>query len=592
MTAAAVGVVAPEIKLNGALLTPAWSAALVSVRVERALGLVGRASLRFADGGYTQSANSIFALGAEVEIFAREHRLLRGTVTGMALEQSVGETPELVVVVDDIAYKLTRGNAVKTFLKASYSDAIRATLNDAGISDADIESSTEVNEYLLRSGTALSFLDAITRRIGYAWWVDGTDGPGTIMVKKIGTSTGEVGLTLGEDLLEFSLRASGLRPTETSVTGWNRDDQQMIKASTPGTAPDGLPHIVNDYAAASDRLGKAEIAASVNPSDNGEATVLATSLADEAIAASIVARGRCYIDARIKPAMTVQARSAGPASGSYLVTEVEHTYDRRGFFTRFVAGSPRPSHLVDLLGRPAPDPGFVISTLVVGVVSNPYDEENAGRVRVRFTGLNGEIETAWARVLSVGAGRGRGTVFVPEVNDEVLLGFEHGDTRRPVVLGGLFSKANNLPSSGAGVESAKVVNFRRITSRLGHVIELGDGDKETEQHVLLMLGNNVHKLRLGVDSFDLEVAEGKPVTIKAGNAKFAISNAGDVTIEGKNITLKAQQGVTVDALGQVAVKSVQAVEVQGAEAKVTATGMASVQASGILTLKGAQVAIN
>lgn len=592
----AIGVLAPQITVSGQALSAIWQGALVSMRVERALGLVGRATLRFADTGFALSAESIFTLGSEVEIgvpAAEDGRLLHGTVTGMQLEQSVGEVPELVVVVDDIAYKLTRGNAVETFLKVSYSSAITTVLKNAGISAVDIEPTSAVNEYVLKSGTALAFLDAVTQRMGYVWWVDGTSGPGTMMVKKIGTSTGQVELGLADELFDFSLRASGLRPSETYVTGWNRDSQEPISARTPGTAPAGLPDMVRDYATAKGPLGTAETAASTaNPVDSSEASALAGSLADEAIAASIVARGRCAINGRIKPSVTVRVAGAGPASGSYLITEVEHVYDRRGFFTRFVAGSPRPSRLVDLLGKPAPDPGFVIGGLVVGVVSNSYDDENGGRVRVRFTGVNGEIETAWARVLSVGAGPRRGTVFVPEVNDEVLLGFEHGDARRPVVLGGLFSKANALPSSGSGVEQNKAVNFRRITSRLGHVIELADGDEPGAQHVLLKLGNAEHKVRLGADSFEVEVAEGKPATIKAGSAKFEISNSGDVTIEGKNITLKADQGITLDANGKVAVKAVEAFEAQGGRAKVVASGVASVEASGALTLKGAQVAIN
>src|SRR5690606_13076623 len=109
------------------------------------------------------------------------------------------------------------------------------------------------------------------------------------------------------------------------------------------------------------------------------------------------------------------------------------------------------------------------------------------------------IESDWARITTIGGGPARGMSFIPEVNDEVLVAFEGGDVRHPVVLGGLFNGKDKALADLVGASGS--VDARRITSRLGHVVELGDGGEPATQHVLLGLANGGsppdHKLRLG-----------------------------------------------------------------------------------------------
>jgi uncharacterized protein (DUF2345 family) len=108
---------------------------------------------------------------------------------------------------------------------------------------------------------------------------------------------------------------------------------------------------------------------------------------------------------------------------------------------------------------------------------------------------------------------------------------------------------------------------------------------------MLKLGTAEHKVRLGADRFDIEVAKGKPITIKAGDAKFDISAIGDVTIEGNNVTIKAKMAVKVEAL-ETTMKAEVKASVQGAMVEVKGSATTSVEASGPLTLKGAIVQIN
>ena len=150
-----------------------------------------------------------------------------------------------------------------------------------------------------------------------------------------------------------------------------------------------------------------------------------------------------------------------------------------------------------------------MSGLITATVSDTNDDKKVGRVKVKYAGAGGGLVSNWARVVTLGGGAKRGSVFIPEVNDEVLVGFERGDTRHPVVLGGLFSEKNTMAADD-DVRGNDGIAYRRITSRLGHVIELADGTAADKQHVLLKLGNGAHKLRLGADAFAIEIAQGKP----------------------------------------------------------------------------------
>jgi uncharacterized protein involved in type VI secretion and phage assembly len=321
-----------------------------------------------------------------------------------------------------------------------------------------------------------------------------------------------------------------------------------------------------------------------------EAKTMAGGFFVDAAAGAVVARGVCVANDRVSPGATIQVAEAGPASGNYLVSEVAHVWGvKTPFRTRFTAGPLRPAALVDTLGAPAADSGFIASGLVVGVITDNGDK--AGRVKVKYAGIGGEIESPWARVVSLGGGATRGVVFQPEVGDEVLVGFERGDTRRPVVIGGLFSEKNKLPTAGSGVEQGKV-DYRRITSRKAHIIEFGDGDSPDKQHLLIKLGTAEHKLRLGADRFDIEVAQGKPLTIKSGNAMFDINAAGNISIEGKNVTIKADGNLLLSGGQKASLESNAQTAVQGTQVQVKANGTGSVEAGGPLTVKGATVAIN
>jgi uncharacterized protein involved in type VI secretion and phage assembly len=185
--------------------------------------------------------------------------------------------------------------------------------------------------------------------------------------------------------------------------------------------------------------------------------------------------------------------------------------------------------------------------VVIGVVSNNKDDDGLNRVKVTFPWLSEDEESHWARVVCFMAGDKRGALFLPEVGDEVLVAFEHGDINRPYVIGALWNGKDKPPLTNDNGKN----NIRLIQSRSGHKVVLDDTDGS-------------------------EKIEIKDKTEKNSIVWDTASNTITISTD-KDISLKAPQGkISLDAQ-EVAIKS---------------SANMTVEASGTMTLKGATVNIN
>lgn len=586
---AAIEARAPKILVAGSELDAKWLDRLVDARIDLQLGLVGRSTLRFRDFGAELAEANIFALDKEVSLSGMDENvsydLFSGSVTGVSLEYSDNQ-PELVVTVDDDARKLAYGTKAVAHLNVKMSDLVSAFATTCGLQSA-VESLTTQHAYLLQSGTDLDFLNEICARTGRVWWV----ADGKLHFKAIEIASPAVKLTFAEGLLSFSVKATSLRPDKVDVVGWDPASQAAIMGSATKPATPAIT-LAEPFLAGVGSGTRSMVVRDAGPATADEATEIASALLSTVAADGVYARGRSVFSGLVALGATVEIAGVGPASGKYLVTGVEHVYDRTGFFTRFTAGPRRPRHLVDVLGGARPTNGFTLPGVLTGTVTNVADDENPGKVKVKYTSHDGtDVVSPYARVVSLGAGKGRGLEFSPEVGDEVLVVFEQGDSRRPLVLGGLFSTKNTLPPSpkAGNVANGKVA-YRRITSREGHRIELADGDGPDTNHILISLYGETDHLRIGKDKAELKVS--KELTITNGKAKIVFSEQGDITIQGATIKLDSDGNLDAKAKGKVAVEGTQGAQIKGMQVAVEAQTTAEVKGAAQLTLKGGVVMIN
>jgi phage baseplate assembly protein V len=188
--------------------------------------------------------------------------------------------------------------------------------------------------------------------------------------------------------------------------------------------------------------------------------------------------------------------------------------------------------------------------VVVGVVTNNQDPENMHRVKVRFPWLNKDVESHWARVATPMAGNDRGAYFLPEVDDEVLLAFEHGQVDHPFVLGSLWNGKDNAPESNADGEN----NHRTIRSRSGHVLRFNDKSGGETIEIIDKTGNN----KIVIDSAN------NTITIEAQSDITIKSATGKLIMQANGIEMKSRMGVSVEAAQNMDLKANAIVTVKGA----------------------------
>ena len=580
----------PEVTLGGAPIGDNWQQALLEIRVERQFQVPGQVTLRFLDPGYALAGTSTVSLGTEVVVSDPSDKslvLIRAEVTAVAVEQQQGHQPELVVTGHDKSHRMGRATTVKSYLSMQYSDVVSKLAGDVGLTPS-VDSTNEQVDYLLQVDSDLGLLTELARRVGFDWWVDGT----TLNFKKPAAG-GQVTFALGTDLLSFSARASGHHPDRVTVDGWDRSQQQQVTATaaspTPGvTATSDLADLASGTAKA---YGSAILmTAGVAANSQAEATALSQAIYDRGRACAVSARGVAPGNGQIALGGTVNVTQAGPLSGTYPVTAVEHLYrPSSGYVTRFRSGERRPTSLIDTLGgRPPAGPSHHHQGLSVGIVTNINDPTNSGMVRVRYPGVSTNDETGWARLVAIGGGSSRGAVFVPEVDDEVLVAFEGGDPRQPVVIGGLYSSRATIPENP--VANGQVAN-RGLTSRLGHAITLLDGSETAKQAIELQLAGQQHKVHLGKDKLDISVPDGTPVSVAAGQSTITIGQDGSMKLSAPNITIQATgqlkimaPTVNVTADAQLSLEGQAQAALKGAQVQV--------QGQAAVTIAGATVAIN
>ena len=188
--------------------------------------------------------------------------------------------------------------------------------------------------------------------------------------------------------------------------------------------------------------------------------------------------------------------------------------------------------------------------VVVGIVTNNQDPENMHRVKVRFPWLSADVESNWARVAAPMSGKDRGAYFLPEVDDEVLVAFEHGQVDHPFVVGCLWNGKDDAPESNADGEN----NHRTIKSRSGHILRLNDKSGNETIEIIDKSGKN----RIIIDTAK------NSITIEAQSDITIKSATGKLTMQANGIEMKSQMGVSVEAAQNMDLKANAIVTVKGA----------------------------
>ncbi|MCX4508700.1 VgrG-related protein [Streptomyces anulatus] len=614
--------------------------------------------LRFRDPDRVLLEQTGLKIGTEARLLARAgggtepKPLLEGVVTALEVELDDSGTFTVVRGLDE-SHRLFRGRRVASYQNMTLADICGQVAQRAGLKPGPVDIAGPVLEHIAQPNiTDWEFVRGLAEEAGAQAYVR----DGQLHITKPAEAGGApdasaraerdpLVLELGSNLLRCRAGVSAAEQvSEVEVRGWDVQAKQPLVGRAPAGSSPTLELGVT-AAEVSAPFGEArfvvtDAAYGAQAQVDQAAKALAERIAGSFAELDAVIRGNPEV--RAGTAVALNAVGA-PFEGRYTVTTSRHVFDAvRGYETWITVSGQQERSVYGLTGgSPAAASGSRCAGLVSGTVTDTQDPEGSGRVKVRFPWLSDEYASDWARTAQSG-GTGGGEAFIPEVGDEVLVGFEHGHLDRPYVLAGLYngqdrpgggggggspaagapgapgaSGASGAPgapgaagaSGGAGGAggggelvdpTTGAVNRRAFASKSGNQLELLDA-ANGPQGVRLRTGDG--KLTIDLDRKGTAIVIGsdgsvtieakEQVSIRAADGVALDAGRGALELNGESVTLTARKGVSVDGgTGKVGITAQGPVEVRGGEVTVDGSRRTEIRSGGSVNVNAPMVKLN
>jgi phage protein D len=568
--------VRPKIEVDGSAMAPEIEVLLEQVAVDDHLHLPDMFLLRFRDTGRQVLKDGKFEIATKVKISVpaagagSPDLLIDGEVTALEADyDSVGS--HAVVRGYDGSHRLHRGRNTQTYRNVKDSDIARTVAQRAGLQAGTIDDSRTTHDHVSQVNLSdWDFLKARAAEIGFEVAVTegklhfrkptpASEGPGEGSLR----SEEPLQLVYGSDLLEFRPRLSSAEQVkEVAVRGWDPKNKQAVVGSAPAAMTSAT--VTATPGSMAQKFGGPTFATVDRPlSTQAEVDATAKAIADQIGSVVAEAEGVARGNPKLKAGAAVSvAVVAADFTGRYTLTHTRHTFDPHGYRTWFEVSGRQDRSLLGLVSMGAVNGqgsagGPPIPGVVVALVTNNDDPEKLGRVKLKFPWLADDYESDWARMTHLGAGPDSGVSFMPEVNDEVLVAFEFGDVRRPVVVGGLHN-GKDRPRLGDGLFDNGKVKRRGMVSRKGHRVVLFDDAGKSG--IALISSNNNLRISLNETGNEIHVY---------CQGKIRLEAQGDLVLSSQqNVDIQAQSQLKLQGQAGASLKSSAQVEIGGALVKI------------------------
>ena len=563
----------PRITVDGSGLAESVLPSLIRVLIDTQLHLPDMFVLEFLDHGRDVVRRAGIDFGSRIEISATAAdgnggggdsagTLIIGEVTG--LEQDTDATGTWTVVRGyDMSHRLCRGRRTRTFLDSTDGDIVRRVAADSGVELGDVDDDGAVHPHVGQVNlTDWEFLRARANERGrevavvngqLVWHapISHDTAPGAL--DDVQAPPQPAQLLLGTNLLRLSPRVTAAEQvSEVWVRGWDPETKQPVRGSakTATVSANSGAHpgeLAGRFSAAPFLVADRPVR------DEQEADAVAAAVAEQIAGAHAEMTGLALGDPKLLPGAAVSVSGVGwPHDGDYVLSGARHRYDETGYHTEITVSGRQERTLLGLAslgatkhghrGSGRPWPG-----LVIGQVTDINDPDQRFRVKVSFPWLSDDYESWWARVVQPGAGDTRGLAWLPEVGDEVLVGFVHGDVRDPYVLGGLYNGTDHAMLNDQLVDGDSGQVLRRVLgSRTGHRLVFSDDDQDSQIH--LATGDGSATITLDSTNTKIVIDGSGTVTIHAGGP-LKLDSDGDLEINanGGDLKLSAAGEVKISA---------------------------------------------
>lgn len=567
---------------------------IVSIMVRKAINKIPAAEIIVLDGDMPEkdfpvSNTDTFKPGAEITIKAgydqQETAIFQGVVVKHSVKISGNNYSRLVVECRDKAVGMTIGLKNANYVDSKDSDVITKLIGNYGGLTSDVGATqTQYKELVQYYCTDWDFMLSRAEVNGALVMVDDAK----VTVKPPQTSTSpQLKVTYGEDLFEFHGEIDA-RTQLTNVKGttWDLKKQAVLEQQASPQTLNAQGDL--DSATLANVIGLSEFR--LQTAASLEQTALKAWADGRQVKAGLARiRGRMKFQgsAKAKSGELIELDGVGNRfKGNVFVSAVEHVIEEGNWITEAEFGLA-PEWFADrrdLVAPPAAGllPG--VEGLQIGVVKKlDGDPEGEHKVQVSVPVMQADTDEVWARLAGFYGSEGIGAFFIPEIGDEVVLGYMNNDPCHPVILGSFYSSKRKPPYDLTADNFIKAI----VTK---NKIKL-EFDDENKVLTLVTPGNNTIVIS----------DKGKSILIQDQNSnKVELSSSGILLDSPKDITINAKGKITLDAVGEVSISSKADVKIAGlninnsANVGFVAKGNATAElsASGQTTVKGAMVMIN
>ena len=566
--------------------------------------------LRFRDAGHLVLAKANITVGAPVKLTVQTadpggpQQLMSGEVTAIGFDLDPTGTFTEVRGYDK-AHRLFRGRRVAAYPNMTVADIVRKVTERAGLSVGDIDNvpgfGGQQNTQISQDNVSdWDFLSRLAAAVGAQIAV--VDGKLTFKLPAppAGAPDPSVKSTADPYVLEAHRNLVSLRVSITAaeqvpqveVRGWDFENKRAVSATaTPtiaGTQITGTDPVTLANAFASPGFAAVDVPYRAQAEVQAGADALAAQLGGACAEVEGVAKG----NPKLRAGTPVSLANVGPTfMGKYTLTGTRHLFDHdTGYTTSFTVSGRQERSLYGLAsGGRGKAGGGRIEGLVTALVSDVKDPLHLGRVRLTFPWLATDFTSNWARVVATGAGSSRGLHVLPEVGDEVIVGFELDDFDSPYVLGGVFNGTDRPPtlSTDAVDGTSGEIAARAFVSRQGHKIEFVETDGIT-----LTSGDGSVVVKLDAKNQQIQITSGKTIAVKANNGISFDAGTGTLEFKGQKLSLTSTTDYELHANGQLKLTGGASVSVEAPSVSVSGQAETQVTSNGALTIRGSIVNIN
>lgn len=570
-------------------LPPHWVTQLVSCEVDQNVGLPDAAVLTYRDPDHELLTTTHITIGTVLRILvvtvqgnARE-LLFAGEVTAVELDSDTTGSFTVVRALSK-AHRLQRGRKVVAYRNMTTAAIVRKVAAGAGLPCGRIQAPRITHKQMSQANVSdWDFLQYLAGESGAQVRVTDKGVLEFVRPKPAASAPApSTSATSNPFVLQYGRNLLALRAVLTGaegagsveVRGWNVDTKQPLVARQPsvlsGTVTPGMPPSKAEQAfGASARMAVVDTPYRTQAATRAVASALAQEVSSAFGEVEAVAEG----DPRLRAGRPVALGTVGEDfSGRYTATAARHVLEPHGGYrtTVLVSASPDRSLAALASARGTPAGGPRMPGLAVAVVTDIRETGGAQRgwVRLKFPWLDETYVSDWVRTVQWG-GQGGGGVFSPEVNDEVLVGFEQGQLDSPYVLGGLYNGVDKPSPHDVPLvdRTSGKINRRSLVSRSGHRLELLDTARGIFG-VRLSSGNK--RLRVTLDERRNEIG----LRVSGPGGRRTLSS---VTLSPSGITLDAGTGE---------------VNVKGSAVNIKGTSRVSVNGGLLAVLKAKLIRIN